>query len=131
MPEVKVVIPPDMEYIDGMYTLIDSVMTKMNAEKKDVFDVKLAVSEGVTNAIRHAKSHVRIVIAYNVGKGRLDFDIFNDGEPFTPSNDEFVMPDMFEEHKRGIYLMNAYMDEIGYENTDNGTLLHLTKLIRR
>lgn len=131
MPEVKIIIPPDMGYIDGVYTLIDSVMSKLNAEKKEVFDVKLAVSEGVTNAIRHARTMVRVVVTYGTENGRVDFEIFNDGEPFKPAADAVTVPDLFEEHKRGIYLMTAYMDTIDYSDTEDGTLLHLTKLIRR
>ncbi len=131
MLEVKVVIPPDMGYIDSVYTMIDSVMRKLNAEKKDIFDVKLAVSEGVTNAIRHARTAVRITVTYAVQENELNFEIYNDGESFHPSDKEFAIPDLYEEHKRGIYLMSAYMDEISYEDDTEGTVLHLTKRIRR
>lgn len=131
MPEIVVTVSPDMAYMNSIYTMIEEVLAKLNAGKKDLFDVKLAVSEGVTNAIMHAETMLKIKIVYDTVEARVDFYIYNDGGTFNPTGDDFKMPDIYEEHRRGLYLMNSYMDDIGYSEIDNGTMLHLMKRIRR
>ena len=90
-----------------------------------LYDVKLAMSEAVTNAIQHGSSSpndpIRIVVA--VEHGALVFEVQDTGS-FRP---RLVPRDDFAESGRGLEVMRFLMDEVDLRLSHNGTLMRFKK----
>ena len=90
------------------------------------YDVKLAMSEAVTNAIQHGSSSptdpIRIVAAAE--GGALVFEVFDTGR-FVPR----VMRrgGRLSESGRGLEFMRVLMDEVDLRPGDSGTLMRFVK----
>jgi anti-sigma regulatory factor (Ser/Thr protein kinase) len=90
------------------------------------YDVKLAMSEAVTNAIQHGSSSpddpIRIVVAAE--GGALVFEVLDTGR-FVPR----VMRrgGRLSESGRGLEFMRVLMDEVDLRPGDSGTLMRFVK----
>jgi anti-sigma regulatory factor (Ser/Thr protein kinase) len=87
-------------------------------------EVRLAVSEAVTNAIRHGSRSpddpVRILVAEEAGA--LVFEVLDTGS-FVPRVTRGRIP----ESGRGLEFMRLTMDEVDLRPSRRGTLLRLVK----
>jgi anti-sigma regulatory factor (Ser/Thr protein kinase) len=90
-----------------------------------LFDVKLAVSEAVTNAIQHGSRSpddpVRIVATEE--SGALVFEVLDTGT-FVP---RVVRCGELPESGRGLEFMRVLMDEVDLRPGRRGTLLRMAK----
>jgi anti-sigma regulatory factor (Ser/Thr protein kinase) len=91
---------------------------------EDSYQVKLAISEAVTNAIQHGSSSptdpIRIVVAEE--SGALVFEVIDTGR-FRPRVRRGVLP----ESGRGLEFMRLLMDEVDLRPGLSGTLLRISK----
>jgi serine/threonine-protein kinase RsbW len=89
------------------------------------YDVKLAMSEAVTNAIQHGSSSpsdpIKIVVAAE--PGALVFEVLDTGRfrPRVKRRGEFT------ESGRGLEFMRILMDEVDLHAGAGGTLMRFTK----
>jgi anti-sigma regulatory factor (Ser/Thr protein kinase) len=88
------------------------------------YSVKLAMSEAVTNAIKHGSSSPTDVVVITVIEeaGALVFEVMDTGR-FRPRVFRGEMP----EHGRGLEFMRALMDDVDLRPSAQGTMLRLTK----
>jgi serine/threonine-protein kinase RsbW len=89
------------------------------------YEVKLALSEAITNAIQHGSSSPADVVRIAVAEegGALVFEVVDSGH-FVPS----VMPrPEMADGGRGLEFMRLMMDEVDVRPGRGGTLLRLTK----
>jgi anti-sigma regulatory factor (Ser/Thr protein kinase) len=89
------------------------------------YEVKLAVSEAVTNAIQHgsrsSNDQIRLVAAEE--SGALVFEVFDTGT-FVP---RVVRRGDLPEGGRGLEFMRVLMDEVDLRPGRRGTLLRMAK----
>jgi stage II sporulation protein AB (anti-sigma F factor) len=89
------------------------------------YQVKLAVSEAITNAIQHGSDsphdEVRLLVAEEAGA--LVFEVFDTGR-FVP---RVTRGGEMPESGRGLEFMRLMMDQVDLRATRDGTLLRLTK----
>jgi anti-sigma regulatory factor (Ser/Thr protein kinase) len=92
--------------------------------EEDSYQVKLAISEAVTNAIQHGSSSptdpIRIVVAEEAGA--LVFEVIDTGR-FRPRVRRGILP----ESGRGLEFMRLLMDEVDLRPGITGTLLRISK----
>jgi anti-sigma regulatory factor (Ser/Thr protein kinase) len=92
--------------------------------EEDRFQIKLAMSEAVTNAIQHGSSSpsdpIRIVVAEE--SGALIFEVIDTGH-FRPLVRRGALP----ESGRGLEFLRLLMDEVDLQPSLNGTLLRFSK----
>jgi anti-sigma regulatory factor (Ser/Thr protein kinase) len=92
--------------------------------EEEAYQVKLAISEAVTNAIQHGSSSptdpIRIVVAEEAGA--LVFEVIDTGR-FRPRVRRGVLP----ESGRGLEFMRLLMDEVDLRPGLTGTLLRISK----
>ncbi len=95
------------------------------------YEIETALLESVANAVRHGAKHdaskkVQIVVACEEPQGLL-IVVRDPGEGFDP----LAVPNpthgdnIFNDHGRGIYMINQLMDEVKFER--NGTEIHMRK----
>jgi len=90
----------------------------------DQYQVKLAISEAVTNAIQHGSSSASDPIEIRAAEeaGALVFEVTDTGR-FRPRVRRGVMP----ESGRGLEFMRLLMDEVDLRPGVKGTLLRISK----
>jgi anti-sigma regulatory factor (Ser/Thr protein kinase) len=92
--------------------------------EEERYQIKLAMSEAVTNAIQHGSSSpsdpIRIVVAEE--SGALVFEVIDTGH-FRPLVRRGALP----ESGRGLEFMRLLMDDVDLQPSLNGTLLRFTK----
>lgn len=90
----------------------------------DRYEVKLAISEAVTNAIQHGSSSPTdpILITAAEESGALVFEVEDTGR-FRPRVRRGVLP----ESGRGLEFMRLLMDEVDLRPGADGTLLRFSK----
>ena len=88
-----------------------------------VMEVELAVTEAVSNVIRHAyegRPGQPICVDALVDQGVLELHIEDEGIPFDPDRYAGVDLDQARVGGYGVYLIETLMDEVRREVTDGG-----------
>ena len=127
-------IPSQVEYLSLVRAVVASAASlDETLGDQRIEDLRLAVSEATTNAIRaHANlgSNERITIRFGLEGDRIEVEVQDHGSGFDPENLDPVGP--LTEIERlgyeggfGIPLMKIFSDEIKIESADEGTTVHL------
>jgi serine/threonine-protein kinase RsbW len=126
-----VVIPSDLDEARKAEDQLLEEVARHGYDEAALFAIKLAVEEGINNAIKHGNKHDRakaVEISFDVGPERAEVIITDEGDGFAlgevadPTDDE----NLEKPTGRGIMLMRAYMDEVRYN--DKGNRVHMVKI---
>ena len=103
---------------------------KYGYNEMNTFAVKLALEEGLTNAIRHgngADPGKNVEIVYEVNQRRTTITITDQGGGFDPDGvpDPTADENLEKPCGRGLMLMRAYMDEV--RHTKRGSCVTMVK----
>jgi serine/threonine-protein kinase RsbW len=98
--------------------------------KNSLFAIKLAMEEGLNNAIRHGNRldpRKTVRLDYEVDLVRVVIEIRDQGKGFDPRSvpDPTADENLEKPTGRGIMLMRAYMDEVSF--SQDGTHLRMIK----
>jgi anti-sigma regulatory factor (Ser/Thr protein kinase) len=118
-------VPDCLDSVAAVRSFLDSIDLTEHFLPERIFDMKVAVSEAVANAIEHAKADVRIWIWLMTD--RVVVEIANEGE-FGPGSG-----DRPREQGRGygLKLMVSLADEVTFARARRGqTKVRLTFLYR-
>jgi anti-sigma regulatory factor (Ser/Thr protein kinase) len=100
------------------------IAARVGFSEDDAYAVRLAVSEGVTNAIVHgsASQRDRIELAARRDEAGLEIEVRDQGTrpPGSPA-------DRIAEGGRGLELVALMMDEMQLTRTDGGSVLRFVK----
>lgn len=121
-------IASEMKNLAVVRQRVEDMANECGFAETDIYQMKVAVSEAVANAIEHGspngpKSIVHLIIECNsqsITIEVLDQGVFKARLPVTNGRPS---------HRgRGIFLMTALMDEVNITERQNGTLVRLVKL---
>jgi serine/threonine-protein kinase RsbW len=119
---------------DSISPLVESVMaaarsTHIGDDKE--LEIETSLREALANAIKHGCSAdpskcVRCTVAFEQ-PGSILIVVSDPGNGFDPSHlpDPTSNEHLFDNHGRGIFLINKLMDEVKFEK--NGTEIHMKK----
>jgi serine/threonine-protein kinase RsbW len=87
--------------------------------ESSLFAIKLALEEALNNAIRHGNAldpRKQVHLKYEVQPDRFSIEIADQGAGFDPAGvpDPTADENLEKPNGRGIMLMRAYMDEVGF-----------------
>jgi len=90
----------------------------------DVFGVHLAVEEAFHNAVEHGNKRdasKKVEVEYAVSDTKVEIRIADEGKGFNPGTipDPREGDNIYRSHGRGLLLINAYMDEVHYNQHGN------------
>ena len=134
----SITISADYDHLSLAYDLVEAQAIKLGLNERDVYDIKLATDEAVTNIIRHGYRD-------NAGKVHIDVEQVGDalaiiltdyGRLFDPTQKE--SPDLtvpLNKRKKGgmgVFLMKKNMDILNYQVTEEGAnKLTMIKLLNK
>ncbi len=127
---IRLSLPSSMQHV----YLLDVVVTEILKETDFTEDIQeqinLAVIEAGTNAIKHGNKENPIkkaTIEFTLAEGKLEIVIEDEGDGFTRKEvaDPLDPENLLKSSGRGLFLMEACMDSVTYEN--NGTIIKMVK----
>lgn len=124
-------IPGSVESIPPVVEQIMLLVEQMECAAGHEFEIEVAVNEALANAVEHGCGHdpekrVEVLVECDAATGML-IVVKDPGAGFDPENvpSPLIGKQVFEDHGRGIFLINQLMDEVRYEK--GGTEIWMRK----
>lgn len=121
---VELKIPSQLGYEKVAREAVAAVARRMKFPEEKIEDIKTAVSEACTNAIRYGSGNdvrMKVVVILTADEEKLDILIKDAGVGGTPPMDEVDIPDisgMVAGKRRlggmGLYIIKELVDEAGF-----------------
>ena len=126
---IKMEISANPDFVSIIRLTTSGIANKIGFSIEDIEDIKVAVSEACTNAIKHSYDK-NVNITYTILKNGLDIEIKDNGKGYdVKSIDE---PDLTnpKENGLGLFIIKTLMDNVNIESKDNqGTIIKMTKYL--
>ena len=139
---IEMRLPASAEYVSLIRLTLSGVFSRAGATYDDIEDAKIAVSEAVTNAVKHAYKD-----GAEVGMINLCFEIFEDkikiiisdqGESFDYEETKAQLGpyqeneniDFLREGGLGLFLIESLMDEVTVDKK-SGVTISMIKYIKK
>ena len=120
-------VSTSLESLDQVLSNFDKVQ-HTQIPQQDWWKCRLALTEGFTNAVRHAHKNlaedIPIEIQLTLRQQRLEIRIWDYGKPFNLNKFAHNQPHIennWSEHGRGISILQQIADCLSYERTDANT----------
>lgn len=123
-------VPADPQVVHDLRARFDEFVQPCGLSQDDREGLKVALSEACSNAVCHGSPRGnwnRVHVRYRLEEDCLTIEVADEGRGFHP--DRIALPE-FEEWKpsgRGLFLMQALMDDVQFERTPMGTRVRLMK----
>lgn len=125
---VELKIPSELGYEKIAREAVATVARRLNFSEDKIEDIKTAISEACTNAIRYgsgADARMKVVVILTADEEKLDILIKDPGATGAPPSDLLNIPDiqgMVAGEQRlggmGLYIIQELVDEAGFVETD-------------
>lgn len=123
--KMQLSLPTESRYVGMMRNVASSVMTDVGAPEDATTDVQLAVTEACANAVRHSDVG-EYVVHLAVDDHTCEVEVVDLGGGFDAgANRHPVGPEV--ENGRGLFLMQALVDDLQFIRDSDGTHVRLTK----
>jgi anti-sigma regulatory factor (Ser/Thr protein kinase) len=121
-------IPADLARLKEARDFAERVALELGLPSDACYQVKLAVSEAVTNAIQHGSgsADAPVRISVSVAPGAIVFEVADTGRFVPRVTRRGDMP----ESGRGLEFMRLMMDEVDLHPGQDGTRLRLVKRLQ-
>lgn len=126
---IKMEITANPEYVSIIRLTTSGIANKIGFCIDDIEDLKVAISEACTNAIKHSLED-RFTIIYTMIEKGLTIEIIDNGKGYNTK--EVSEPDLdnLKESGMGLFIIESLMDEVNVESTEGkGTSIKMTKYL--
>jgi serine/threonine-protein kinase RsbW len=108
------------ENIELVQAVLSDALSAFELGEESCHWIDLAVREAVANAIKHgnrSEPDKRVEIELDVTREEVVIRVRDEGEGFDPGtvNDPLAPENRLRPNGRGLFYMNKFMDEIGYQ----------------
>lgn len=126
---IKMEISTNPDYVGIIRLATSGVANKVGFSVDDIEDIKVAVSEACTNAIRHSEVDV-FHIEFKILENGLCIEIIDKGKGYDINSVSEVDLSNPKEGGLGVYIIKTLMDEVEIESKEkNGTSIKMTKYL--
>ena len=118
------VIPSELAAAREVEKRVSEQVARYSYDEAARFAIKLAVEEGLTNAIKHGNRFdptKSVEVQYDIDENHVSVTITDEGPGFDPADvpDPTADENLEKPCGRGIMLMRAYMDQVEYNERGN------------
>jgi len=129
-PKTRLVIPSKPAELPGVLKAIIDKAKAKGYGKDEVFAIRLALDEAISNAIQHGNQNdpaKTICIDYSVDDHAVRIDVIDEGCGFCPDTlpDPTLQENLTMPSGRGVMLIESYMSEVRFNQ--NGNCISMTK----
>jgi len=123
-PTTKLVIPSKLAEVPAVQQAIRDEVQAHGYDEEAVFAVRLSLEEALSNAIRHGNcgdETKSVTVEYAIDPNQIRISITDEGCGFQPETlpDPCAEENLARPHGRGVMLMQAYMNEVSYNDAGN------------
>nr|WP_195941004.1 ATP-binding protein [Romboutsia sp. 1001713B170131_170501_G6] len=122
-------ISSNPEYVGIIRLTTSGIANKIGFSMDDIEDIKVAVSEACTNAIKHSNDN-KFFITFDILENGLAIEIEDKGKGYDVES--LHQPDLNnpKESGLGLFIIQSLMDEVNIESKENkGTIIKMTKYL--
>lgn len=126
---IKMELSANPEYVGIIRLTTSGIANKIGFSMDDIEDIKVAVSEACTNAIKHSKDS-KFEIIFEIIENGINIEIKDNGKGYDVSS--IGTPDLENprESGLGLFIIEALMDEVSIESTEGeGTIIKMNKYL--
>jgi serine/threonine-protein kinase RsbW len=136
---IEMKFPAKPEYVGVIRLSISGVANRIGFTYEDIEDLKISVSEAVTNVVNHAygeKENGEVTIGFGIYENRLEVMVADHGGSFDlkevkakigPYDNEESIENL-REGGFGLFLINTLMDKVEINNS-SGVIVLMTKYL--
>lgn len=126
---IKMEITANPEYVSIIRLTTSGIANKVGFCIDDIDDLKVAISEACTNAIKHSLDD-RFTIIYSMIENGLTIEIIDNGKGYDRSTVSEPDIDNLKESGMGLFIIESLMDEVIVESQEGkGTSIKMTKYL--
>ncbi|TQO59823.1 histidine kinase [Paraclostridium bifermentans] len=117
------------EYVSIIRLTVSGIANKIGFSLDDIEDIKVAVSEACTNAIKHSLDD-KFLVQFSVLENGLTIEVEDKGTGYDVES--LQDPDLTnpKESGLGLFIIKTLMDEVStISNSDVGTRVKMTKYL--
>ena len=126
---IKMEIASNPQYVSVIRLTTSGIANKIGFCLEDIEDIKVAVSEACTNAIKHSLDN-KFSVEYTIFENGLTITIIDSGKGYDV--DSIDVPNLEEpkESGLGLFIITSLMDEVEIKSNINyGTVIKMTKYL--
>ena len=126
---IKMEISSNPQYVSVIRLTTSGIANKIGFCLEDIEDIKVAVSEACTNAIKHSLDN-KFSVEYTIFENGLIITIIDSGKGYDV--DSIDVPNLEEpkESGLGLFIIQSLMDEVEIKSNINyGTVIKMTKYL--
>lgn len=120
---VSLRVPSSPEYVLLPRLVVSSLGETAGFGAEDVYDLKLAITEAVTNVIQHAAVE-SMLVEYRAAPGKLEVSVLDSGAGF---NVEALEGEPGENGGFGLNIIRSLVDEMYLDSNGSGTTVKITR----
>lgn len=111
---------------------VASFLDHHKVPEDEAFDILLAVTEAIGNAVRHGtpRREGRISVRCELKRPHIHVQVCDDGFGFHYTDDMAELPDPTASRGRGFFLMHALMDDVDIDSSSSGTTISMRHRLR-
>lgn len=126
---IKMEISANPEYVSIIRLTTSGIANKVGFCIDDIEDLKVAISEACTNAIKHS-SDDRFIIIYSIIENGLIIEVIDNGKGYDRGAVSKPDIDSLKEGGMGLFIIEALMDEVTVESQEGiGTSIKMIKYL--
>jgi serine/threonine-protein kinase RsbW len=128
--KISLTLPGIPEFVSVARLTLSGIANRMGFDIDAIEDLKVAVSEACTNAMKHGCNIAddSYVVNYIVSGDRLIIDVCDSGRGFDLEVVESPDFDNPKENGLGLYIIKTLMDEVEVKSLENnGTIIRMIK----
>lgn len=138
---IEMRFPAKAEYVSTIRLTISGLANRMGFSYDDIEDLKIAISEAVTNAVTHAycvDEQEEVTVGFGIYEDRLEIMVVDHGGSFDlaaikdnigPYQSDEPIHNL-REGGFGLYLIQALVDKVEINNT-YGVIVLMTKFLNQ
>ena len=126
---IKMEISANPDFVSIIRLTLSGIANKIGFSLDDIEDIKVAVSEACTNAIKHS-SDEKFYVTFELLENGLTIEIEDKGTGYDM--DCIAEPDLSnpKENGLGLFIIRTLMDEVSTTSKNNqGTIVKMTKYL--
>lgn len=126
---ISMEISSNPEYVSLVRLMVSGIANKIGFSIEEIDDIKVSISEALTNAIKHSKDN-KVFILFEIFEDKLNIKVKDNGVGYNCELIDKHDLNNPKENGMGIFIIESLMDEVKVYSKDNqGTTIKMTKYL--